>query len=476
MTERIPKSILTAAVVMGMIVLVYLAYLRPAYFTSRTYLGGLLLCELLTAAVWMYRRVFFALVVVSFLLAGVSLPVGSAWAMVRWVVLGVGAMVGCAMVLKEQRCHFGLFHALAFFAVLSALVSAAVSRYTFLALSKALSLFLLFAYASTGARLAVTGRESRFFSGLIIGCEVLVGALAAFYFLGIEVMGNPNSLGAVMGVAAAPILLWAVLISKERFANHRRLALFAISMYLTFSSHARASIVAAFLSCGLLCLVLRKYRMLAQGLAVMAIFIAASAIFRPEAFSRAVSSFNSSIVYKGRDPSQGILSSRQSPWQEAIDSIRSHFWFGTGFGTADNGQDATAKLAKFSSTAETSAELGSSYLAITTWVGMLGVLPFFWLVFVLLRKVVQTIRWMVKTGNASHAAVPLAMVMLAGMIHAALEDWMFAPGYYLCVFYWSMAFVFMDYAPSPVPAFSRLAFSPPAKTVRQSMGEVTPSQ
>ena len=29
-------------------------------------------------------------------------------------------------------------------------------------------------------------------------------------------MGNPNSLGAVMGVVGAPILLWGILVSEER--------------------------------------------------------------------------------------------------------------------------------------------------------------------------------------------------------------------------------------------------------------------
>ena len=36
------------------------------------------------------------------------------------------------------------------------------------------------------------------------------------------------------------------------------------------------------------------------------------------------------------------------------------------------------------------------------------------------------------------------MVMVAGLLHAGFEDWLFAPGYYLCVFFWSMAFVFVD--------------------------------
>jgi O-antigen ligase len=184
----------------------------------------------------------------------------------------------------------------------------------------------------------------------------------------------------------------------------------------------------------------------------------------------------SSIVYKGRDPSQGLLASRQSPWQDAIDSIRAHTWFGTGFGTADNGQDATDNIAKFSSTASTSAEHGSSYLAITTWVGLVGVLPFAWLLLMLLRKTIHTVAWMSRSGNPSHPAVPLAIVILAGMIHAGFEDWMFAPGYYLCVFYWSLAFVLVDYAPSPVSAYSPLASLRAARTAPHSLGAVAPTR
>jgi hypothetical protein len=31
------------------------------------------------------------------------------------------------------------------------------------------------------------------------------------------------------------------------------------------------------------------------------------------------------------------------------------------------------------------------------------------------------------------------------------EDWLFAPGYYLCVFFWSLAFVLVDVAPKSLP-------------------------
>jgi len=80
---------------------------------------------------------------------------------------------------------------------------------------------------------------------------------------------------------------------------------------------------------------------------------------------------------------------------------------------------------------------------------MLGVLSFFLLLILLLSRIARTVTWMLKTGSASHPAVPLAMIMVAGIVHAGFEDWMFAPGNYLCVFFWSLAFVFVDLAPSP---------------------------
>jgi O-antigen ligase len=448
-TERIPKSVVLASIVVGALALVYFAYSRPGYFTSQTYTGGLLLLEVLAAALWMYRRVFFPLIVVTFLLAGMDLPIGSIWTSARWLVLGVGATVGLAIFVRDRRFSFGLFHVIALFAVLAALVSAAVSRYTSVSFSKVLSLFLLFLYAGTGARLAVAGRENRFFSGLLTGCEVFVAGLAVTYILGMAVMGNPNSLGAVAGVAAAPILLWGTLIQQQgSFANRRRLLMYAIAMYLTFASHARASMLAALVSCGLLCLALRKYRLLGVGIGILAIIVASMAILRPEAFSRMISSATSTFVYKGKDPNEGLLASRQSPWQNALDSIHDHFWFGTGFGTSDNGRDATEDLGKFSTNSASSSEHGSSYLAITTWVGMAGVLPFLLLLLLILVKIGKVVVWMFRTQNPLHPAIPLAMVLLAGLIHASLEDWLFAPGYYLCVFFWSMAFVLADYTPS----------------------------
>jgi hypothetical protein len=474
MTEHIPKGALVGGVILAPFVLVFLAYSRPGYFTDMTLFAGLLLVELLVVAIWMYRRLFFPLILLVFLLAGTNLPVGTGWTIARWVVLGVGGWVGFVILVRDRRLHFGPFHIIALFSVLAALVSAAVSRYPGFALLKALSMFLLFAYSATGARLAVVGRETRFFAGLLTGCEVFVAGMAVGYLLGRQVMGNPNSLGAVMGVVAAPILLWGTMVAEKPSVRYRQLLLFVLCMGLVFYSQARAGIAAALISCGLLCLTLRKYKLFAQGLGVLVIVVATTAIIQPEAFSNRISDLNATVLYKGRDPTQGLLASRESPWQAAVDSIRNNFWFGTGFGTTDNGLDASPNPGQFSTGRGVSAENGSSYLAIVSWVGMLCIWPFALLVTAILGGVLRTLVWMLKIGSPSHPAVPLAMVMIAGLFHAGFEDWLFAPGYYLCVFFWSMAFVFVDFAPkssSPI-----LSASWRASTNRGVVGAVAPSR
>lgn len=458
MTERIPKGVLISGAILCLPIIAYFAYARPGYFTDPTLLGGLVLCEVVAASLWFYRQVFFPLVILAFLLAGMALPLAGMWMAGRWFFLATGAVVGCFIMLKEWRYHFGVFHILAAFAVLAALVSAVVSRYPEFSFLKAVSLLLLFLYAATGARLAVTGRENRFFTGLLAGCELFVVAIAGFHLLGLEAMGNPNSLGAVMGVVVTPILLWGTLLEESVLVHQRRQVLFVLAMYLTFHSHSRSGLAATLGACGVLCLALRRYKLLGQGIVILLIIITSSAIFDAEGFSRTIAAVNDTVVYKGKDPSLGVFASRESPWQAALDSIQKHFWLGSGFGTTDNGQDASQYLDQyghFATSEKVTSENGSSYLAIVTWVGLAGVVPFLFLLLVLGRNIARTVMWMWKTGNPSHPAVPLAMVMIAGLINAGLEDWLFAVGYYLCVFFWSLAFILADFAPSTgVPRLS----------------------
>ena len=442
MLERIPRSVLVGGGLIAALVAAYASYTRPWYFTNKTYLGGLLFLEVLLAAVWMYRQVFFVFVLFSFLMAGSNLPVGGGWAAARWFVLGVGAFVGALTMLKERRHRFGFFHIVAFFAVLTGLLSASVSQHPDVALLKVLSVLLLFVYAATGARVAAIGRESSFFSGLLVGCEIFVAANAFFYAIGIEAMGNPNSLGAVMGAVGAPVLLWGLLVGGAPKVRQRRLLLYTISIYLVFSSHARAGIAAALLSSAVLCLALRKYKPLVEGATVLVIALAATALIRPNA----ISSLTSSVVYK--NSSNAIFASRISPWQSAIDNIRDHPWFGMGLGTTAKGADATEGHGVFSSTEAVTAEHGSSYLAILAGVGILGAIPFAIVLLLLIARIVRTLALARASGSMQDPAIVLAALMIAGLLHAFFEDWMFAPGNYLCVFFWSLAFIFVDLSPA----------------------------
>ena len=68
--------------------------------------------------------------------------------------LAIGALAGVAIYMRDPNHRFGLIHLLGFSCVLSAVVSASVSAYPQEALLKSLSLFLLFLYGATGARLA----------------------------------------------------------------------------------------------------------------------------------------------------------------------------------------------------------------------------------------------------------------------------------------------------------------------------------
>ena len=437
---------------------IYLATVRPGYFTSVRYLGAIIFLQLLLAVLWNYRQRFFPLLLLIFFWAGIGVPLASIWTSGRWFVLAVGGLAGFAIYLRDENHHFGTFHLVAFVCVLSAVVSAMVSSYPATAILKALSLLLLFFYGCAGARLAVVGREARFFSGLFVGLEVTVYCTAIAYFaLGSEFFGSPNSLGAVMGVVMVPLLLWGILISETSITRRRRSTAFVLSLLLLFFSFARAGIVAGLVSSILLCVGLRRYRLLIKGASVAGLAALLIYTFATQQSDNR-DSITSTFLYKGQ-PAAGVLGSRQSAWQQTVSVIREHPWFGSGFGTSPT-SDEPVQAGTYASISTIAREHGNSYLAILEWVGLLGALPFFGLVLFIAVRIFHVLAWMWRTGDPFHAAVPIAMVLVAGLVHAIFEDWLFATGYYLCVFFWSYAFVLFDVAPagSPAVAAGRVRF------------------
>jgi O-antigen ligase len=414
------------------------------YLADSSALGFLIFAEIVLWAIWGYRQRYFPFLMLIFLLAGTAVPTLEFWQTIRWPVLGIGALVGVITYMREPVHQLDKFHLMAFFSVTAAFVSSFSSSYPTDSRFKVLSLLLLFLYGASGMRVAVQGKEESFFLGLLKIAEALTYFCGFCYFaLGYKFFGNPNSLGATMGVVVVPTLLWGVLTSKSASGHTRYLIALLLSVLLLLTSYARAGMLAACVSSVLMCVGLRRYRVLVL-LAAVSVAIAVTMEYEGATVSNHPQSLSSTFIYKGT-PEKGILASRRTPWQQTMASVREHSWFGTGFGTSATGTDESESFNSFKSTARNTREHGNSYLAILEWVGVLGVAPFFALLLLIMWELVKALlRVRALPDAAASPLVPAAGIVIAGLVHAGFEDWLFATGYYLCIFFWGITFVLVD--------------------------------
>ena len=451
-----------AGFALGALLFSYAILSHLQYFGSISFLGAILLIEIVIASLWKYDQRFFILLMIAFLWAGMHVPLQNAWTGGRWFVLTAGAVIGYIAWMRAPRSSFRTIHLLAFFCIGAAFVSATISSYVLMATFKALSLCLLFLYCTSGVRLAVLGREERFFRGLVWGCEIIVYVTAICYFgLGEQIWGNPNSLGAAMSIGVFPILLWGWFVSDGPAVKMRRLAVLALCAYLIIFSMARAGIVSMTVVTLVFCLCLHQYKVLAKIVALALVLVAGTGMLAPDTMSSSLETLKDSVLYKGHKE-QGLLGSRQSPWEKSLSTIKEHPLFGTGYGTSPTGDDPGLNFGKFASSSETVREHGSSYMTIAEWVGLLGVTPFLALLGLTVGNVWRVCAWMSRTGEIRHYSIPVAMVVLAGLMHANFEDWLFAVGAYPCVYFWVFAFVLADLMPASAIASNVAVFPRPA--------------
>jgi O-antigen ligase len=460
------KPLQWAGWALGATLVVYAVFSHLQYFSNVSFLSAILLLEVIIASLCKYDQFFLVLLITAFLWGGMHVPLQDTWTSGRWVVLSAGALVGLIIWIKAPRGGFRLLHLLAFFCVAAAFVSATVSSLGQMASLKASSLLLLFLYCVAGARLAVLGREERFFHGLLWASEMAVYSTAVCYIgLGQAIWGNPNSLGAALSVGLFPVLLWGWLTTDGPALKFRRVTALLLCVYLIFFSMARAAMVATVVVTLVFCIGLRQYKLLVKVTGLALCLIAMAGMFAPASLNRSLGDVKDAVLYKGHKQ-EGVLGSRQTPWENSIATIKAHPWFGTGYGTSPTGEDTGVSFGRFASTAETVREHGSSYMMITEWVGLLGVLPFAGLLFLTLSNVWRVCVWMRRTSNPRHYSIPLAMIVLSGLVHASFEDWLFAVGYYLCVYFWFVSFVLADFvvatAAVPAPAVLKRASASPS--------------
>jgi O-antigen ligase len=442
------KPVLLLALTLGSLVTVYLLYSHLDYLGNVSFLSAVLFLELIIGCLWKYEQRFFPLLMIIFLLASMNIALQSAATAGRWVVLAAGAAVGFIAWIKNPRKPFTAFHLVALSCIGTAFVSATVSPFIQIAMFKALSLLLLFLYCGGGARLAIVGREERFFAGLLWGCEIVVyGTVVCYFGLGLTVWGNPNSLGAAMSIGTFPILLWGWLMSDAGVARWRRAGALLLCTYLIFFSLARAAMVAVILVTLVFGFSLRQFKPLLKVAGLALCLIAAIGMLSPAALIQSSENLKDAVLYKGHKE-EGLLGSRWAPWEKSVATIKEHPLFGTGYGTSPTGEDTGFNFGRFESSAAATREHGSSYMTIAEWVGLLGVLPFVLLLGLTALNVGRVCVWMRRTANPYHCSVPLAMVLLAGFVHAGFEDWLFAVGSYLCVYFWTFAFMLADFVPA----------------------------
>jgi O-antigen ligase len=434
-------------IVLSSAVALYGVYRYLDYFHDINFLGGILLLEVIAVCVWKFNERYLVLLIVAFVWAGTAVPLSGPWNGGRWVVLGVGTAVGFIVWTKATLKPSGSLHLVAFFCMCAAFVSATVSLWVQMAGLKALSLTLLFVYCGSGARLALFGREDKFFRALLGACEIaLYGTVICYFVFGAHVWGNPNALGAAMSVGFFPVLLWGWYITPESGAKLRRLVALLLCAYLVRFSLARAGMLAVALVTVTFCLCLYQYRMLMKIIASLLVLILLGGIFSSGGMSGQFGDLKDEMLYKGHKE-EGVFGSRQTPWDTTVATIKAHPWFGTGYGTSPTG-DEPVWVGTTRSSAETAREHGSSYMTITEWVGLLGVLPFAVLIALTIFNVYKVFAWVRRTANPRHYSVPVAMIVMAGLIHASFEDWMFAVGSYLCLFFWIFVFLLEDLVPS----------------------------
>jgi len=469
------KLLQWAGIVLGLGLFLYLSHLQ--YLGDVTFLGGMLLLEVIIVSLWKYDQRFFVLLMIAFVWAGMSVPMQGIWrGGGRWIVLFAGTVAGSIIWMRIPRRHFGSLHLIAFFCVSAAFVSATVSSFLQMASLKALSLLLLFLYCATGARLAVLGREGHFFRGLLWGSEIVVYGTAICYLgLRASIYGNPNSLGAAMGIGIFPVLLWGWLTSDGPGVKFRRLVALLLCTYLVFLSMARAGMVSIALVTLVFCFCLRQYKLLVKVAALVLLLVAIMGILEPAALNQRLGGLTDAVLYKGHK-GEGVMGSRRSPWDTTIATIKEHPWFGTGYGTSPTGEAPGFGFGIVASSAETSREHGSSYMTIAEWVGLLGVVPFVAILAVTASNVWKVCAWMHRTADPRHYSIPLAMVVLSGLVHASFEDWLFAVGSYLSVYFWVFAFLLADFVPAAVVAPVAGVVSRSSRPSPASFAAVVPSR
>src|SRR5713101_1981888 len=100
------KPLQWVGIVLGLTLALYFVYSYLEYFGNVSFLGGILLLEVLIASLWKYEQRFFVLLMIAFVWVGMYVPSEEWWRRGRWLVLFACAFVGYIVWTRTQFTAF----------------------------------------------------------------------------------------------------------------------------------------------------------------------------------------------------------------------------------------------------------------------------------------------------------------------------------------------------------------------------------
>lgn len=249
---------------------------------------------------------------------------------------------------------------------------------------------------------------------LLLKCFQAISVLSFFWFLlslpnlGRGIFTGISLHSMILGPVAALGALYAVYCFLHKKQNKFNVLIFIASFICLLLASSRGALLGFFFALAVL-LFLKyniKFFIYTAGLSLIVMFFPFSL----------ENKYTQGFIDKGETNTRAVL------WVDRINEFKAKPIFGVGFGTLD----PEISVRSFQE-AKGTIEPGSSYLAILSMTGLIGFIPFFFLNFSVIFK-------LLKRRNIAHNQLPV-IILCFFSIHLFVEGYIFASGSIMCMFF-----------------------------------------
>lgn len=365
----------------------------------------------------------------------------------RWGLLAIAALVSIASSFKDSfsvlLVKLKPIQVLMLIMVTVVLVLGAYSVNTGLSYLKGTIFLTLVVFFMFGYRHFIGDASRRVPSMLnrIGWLLIAVGILSIAYFvvapsgavLGAAFGGiyrQPNSLGAIIGVFAIPLFVYKFTCMSGSWKKVFHGGVLLINIGILLATRSRAGMLAGLVGAFTILFFLRR-----RAVVILLLWFGIVVLIVGQYFSF-WSDINQELVFKGREE---FLTGRGSMWEEGIENIMEKPLWGWGFGASKASMDWEFST----STGEGDREKGSSYLGIIEELGFLGAIPAYVLIFYLISQLRFIIRMRRRILREEWVLLlVLYSIIVAGLVDAGFEAWLFSLGSHIAIFYWLVVFLY----------------------------------